>query len=251
MRFKNVHVQTNGILTEEQLSNVVQTELAGDYFGFWPKDSIVSMPQEHIATVLQNSFPRIEIASVKRTGLYTISTIVEEREPVALWCGDVVPPTAHERLDSSKPQPDDAWGTCYLLDKKGYIYAQAPLFSGNIFPRYYGSLEHGEPLAQQYIPAPEFQIWLEFYTTFEAISGDVPQALLFVDERDVELYLTNGYRILIPRQEDLGVISRRLQALFESDSIKDEVPVEYIDLRFGNKAFVKYLSTSDNSPSSL
>lgn len=243
MRFKNIYVQTDGILSQTELANVIKTELDGKYFGVWPKDSVISIPKEQVETILQTSFPRIRTASVKRTGLFTLSASVLERLPVALWCGDVVPPTMQEQSEVNELHSENLWGTCYLLDTSGYIYAPAPLFSGNLFPRYYGSLEQAEPVAQQYIPEEEFVLWQNFYTTLESVTDAVPQALLFVDESDIELYLSNGLRILVPRKEEPGTIKHRLEALFASDNIKDIEAVEYVDLRFGNKAFVKYVIT--------
>jgi len=244
LRYKAIHVQTDGMLASQDLASGYETELDGSYFGIWPKDSIFSVPQEYVAEVLETTFPRIEQAQIKRTGLYTLSASVVERIPVALWCGDVVPLVAYEEhADTSESSSSDVWGTCYLIDKKGYIYARAPLFSGNMFPRYYGSLTQAEPIAQQYIPESEFVLWQQFYTSLENSNGSVPQALLFVDERDIELYLSNGLRVLIPRKENPDVITRRLTALFESEGIREVATVEYIDLRFGNKAFVKYFPT--------
>lgn len=244
LRYKDVHVQTDGQLSHNELAGVIEAELQGSYFGIWPKDSIFSLPQERVAEVLETSFPRIDQARIKRTGMYTLSASIEERLPAALWCGDVVPPIAYEqRVESTEEGAGDVWGTCYLIDEKGYIYARAPLFSGNMFPRYYGSLTHGEPIAQEFIEAQEFTSWQNFYTSLESTSGAIPQALLFVDERDIELYLSNGLHILVPRKEDPNTITRRLTALFESEKIEDASRVEYIDLRFGNKAFVKYFPT--------
>ncbi|KKS30703.1 MAG: hypothetical protein UV60_C0005G0005 [Parcubacteria group bacterium GW2011_GWA2_43_11] len=244
LRYKDIHVQTESSPLREELASVITTELQGSYYGIWPKDSVFLVPQDYVEEVLETKFPRIDHAQIKRTGLYTLSVSVEERIPVALWCGDVVPPIAHaQRVDTGEQDSSDVWGTCYLVDKKGYIYARAPLFSGNVFPRYYGSLSHGEPIAQQYIPEEEFIVWQQFYTSLEDTNGSVPQALLFVDERDIELYLSSGLRVLIPRKESPETITRRLTALFESEHIQDVTKVEYIDLRFGTKAFVKYLST--------
>ena len=49
-----------------------------------------------------------------------------ERKPHSVWCGN--------NLEAVNPD-------CYFVDKEGYIYSQAPIFSGNIYVRGYSNLE--------------------------------------------------------------------------------------------------------------
>jgi cell division septal protein FtsQ len=239
LRIKQIFVQTDGSLSNDELAATIKNELQGTYFGFLPKDSVFLNKIKSLETALHTQHPRIAKTNVQRAGFSTIHATVEERTPSALWCGDVVPPIAYEKTTEDMRTTEELWGNCYLIDKTGFIYANAPFFSGNMFPRYYGSLNTAEPIAQQYMPTDQFEAWQNFYTSLTH-KDSVPQALLFVDERDIELYLTNGLRVLIPRDQTPEVILERLITLLESDTIDKDKKVNYIDLRFGNKVYVKY-----------
>jgi cell division septal protein FtsQ len=239
LRLQNVAVVTDGVLQKEEIASVIQSKLSDSYLGLLPKDSSLRYSYSDIEETLESDFPRIKSVTVTRPDIHTLQTEIEERVPEALWCGDVVPPMAHEQTSEEERSTEGLWGSCYLLDREGYMYAKAPMYSGNMYPRYYGSLAHADPVGQNYLPKEEFETWQNFYTSLKYIDIE-PQALLFVDERDVEVYLTNGLRLLVPRDEDVGSIHQRLFAVLDSDSIDTTKEVEYIDLRFGSKAFVKY-----------
>jgi cell division septal protein FtsQ len=239
LRIKNTYVQTDGVLTELEVASVIQSEIDGTFFGVFPKDSALLPQTDILEKKIYTEFPRVSQAVVRRAGMHTLSATIVERVPEALWCGDVVPTVAYKEISDEERVKEELWGTCYLVDKGGYIYAKAPIYSGNVFPRYYGSLKSGEPIAQQFVPESEFSAWQKFYASL-ARNDIFPQALLFVDERDVEVYLSNGLRILVPREEGPDVTYTRLLALLESDSLDVSREIEYVDFRFGTKVFVKY-----------
>ncbi len=238
-RLTELTIETDGIIGQDMLTNSLAESVTGTFFGVVPHDTVFRFSHKNLKASLIEAFPRIEDVAITRTDFYNLHVAVHERTPAALWCGDVVPPIAYVKLSDLDDTSDNLWGTCYLVDKTGYIYARAPQYSGTVLPRYYGSLTKAEPIAQQYIDTENFTRWQYFNKILN--DNNLPaHAMLFVDEHDVEVYLTNGYKLLIPREEDVEVISRRLFALLGSDSIDAEKDVEYIDLRFGNKAFVRY-----------
>jgi len=189
--------------------------------------------------ILRAEYPRVQTAQVERIGLTRLHARVTEREPAALWCGDVVPLIAYEDSVARQEQADEVWGTCYLLDATGYLYARAPLYTGNLFPRYYGSLEGPRPIGQNLLPEDRFTRWQALFPLLRAYELEAV-ALLFVDERDFELYLENGLRVLAARDADHAQLVRRIKAALDADAIDLSQRVEYVDLRFGTKAFVRY-----------
>ncbi len=238
LRIKKINIQAPTTSVEDAVAMLAKTELDKSYLGFFPKNSIFLTTYKKLEEKILDSFPKILNIKIQRSGLYTINAEIKEREPKALWCGDVVPPVTQKQKTESKKIKNE-WGTCYFVDENGYIYAKAPFFTGNVFPHYYGSLEHGEPVAQQYMPKDEFKKWQDFYTSFSY--NDIKlQAILFLDERDVELYLTNGVAIYIPRNIDINIIKNRILAIVDAGKMDNPKDIEYVDLRFGKKAFIKH-----------
>ncbi len=240
LKIYDIKISTNGILEEEVIKNAIDSDIDNKYFWILPKRTILRFRYNSLENKLKNDFPRIKTISIKRKNISSLFIKIEEREPKALWCGDIVPPIANQETSEEMRKTESLWGTCYLIDKTAFIYAKAPVFSGNVFPRYYGSLEHSEPIGQKYLPTKEYTEWQNFYSELEK-NKLPPQALLFVDEKDVELYVSNGLKILIPRNEDKEKIKKRISAVLNSGNVKKNDDIEYVDLRFGNKAFIKYL----------
>jgi cell division septal protein FtsQ len=138
---------------------------------------------------------------------------------------------------------EEVWGNCFLADEQGFLFDRAPVYTGNVYPRYYGSLVHAEPVGQGLAEPTEFARWQELFSTLHEQEREL-KALLFVDERDVELYVSGGLRVLTLRQEDTNTVAKRLITTLNALSDEKLGRVEYIDMRFGNKVYVKYVDTS-------
>jgi cell division septal protein FtsQ len=240
LRIRHVYIDSDGALTNDELLSSVTATLESTHAFVIPNNSWLFTPHALIAENLQKAFPRINTVRVQRTNSTDITISVEERRPDALWCGDVVPTLVRESIETQEHAADEAWGTCYLMDRNAYIYARAPLYTGNIYTRYYGSLDHAEPIGQPLVPVEEFLAWQSLAETMHE-GEHVPVAILFTDEHDVEVYLRGGVRVLLPRNE-LERAYTRLMSLYESEALKETEDIEYIDLRFGTKAFIKYWS---------
>lgn len=237
LRLREIHIEATGVTHKDSIASVIDSTFSGSFLGVLPHDSIAVPHKTTISENITNAFPRIKSVHVDRLGLYTLHVDVEERSAVALWCGDVVPPLANMYDGTDKTVHTK--GTCYVMDKTGYIFAKAPTFNASVYPRYYGSLNKAEPVAQYFIDTERFTEWQAFYNsvTYDDIT---PVALLFANSNDAELYLSNGMKILIPRQQNLQNTHHRLSSLLAGDTIEEDRSVQYIDLRFGNKAFIKY-----------
>jgi len=247
LRIQHIAVETDGVLDTKAVTALIQESLNSNALWLFPRDSSFLVHTNSLEARVAASFPRAAEVTVRRAGLTTLAAHITERTPSALWCGDVVPQVAYTATIAPEERTEDMWGTCYLIDVNGYMYDRAPLYTGNIFPRYYGPLDSAEPVGQQFLLPSEFDRWQLF---FEALheSNLEPLAVLFVDERDAELYLANGLRIQLPRDDNLDLIRRRLLATIEGDTIDLARTIEYLDLRFGSKAFVRYVDEVEEMP---
>src|SRR3989344_3974534 len=85
-------------------------------------------PKSAIRRSLASTYPRLKDIElrVKSGGALLIS--VTEREPLYTWCGENIPET-----DTAENQ------ICYFLDKEGYVFDEAPYFSGDVYFKFYGA----------------------------------------------------------------------------------------------------------------
>lgn len=243
LRVHEVSVHTEGSLHKDAVASAVHAVLKDSYLHLIPKDSTLFVSSNAIEEDLRESFLRIDAVTVTRKGMQGLDISISEREPVALWCGDVVPPVAYSAGKVPEEGHEEVWGDCYLVDQEGFIYAGAPVYTGNMFPRYYGSLERSEPTGQHILAQDEFVRFQKLFTDLSA-SGHVLQAVLLVDERDIELYLEGGMRVLTLRSEVPDLSVRRLLAVLTAGALDPTRVVEYVDMRFENKVYVKYPGTA-------
>lgn len=239
VRIHEVYVSGDGVLPADEVTAQVRGMITPSAsFSLIPSDSSFFVSRSDIEDMLRSTFPRIDLVSVERTSLQALSVRITERSPEALWCGDVVPPIAYTFGASAEDGREEVWGDCYLVDHGGYVYAPAPVYTGNVLPRYYSSLQHAKPVGQYLFDTIEFE---RMQTLFRELNGETRmlEAVLVVDERDIELYFNKGLRVLALRSDIAETVIQRTLSLFASGTLTEGAPIEYVDMRFGNKVYVK------------
>jgi len=227
-----VIVNGNSVVTEEALRRVIYGELEGKYAFIFPKGSIFLYPRKSIEASVLDAFTRIQKADISFEDFQSIALVVEEREPFALWCGAV-----YEDLSVRE--------TCYFLDDSGFMYTQAPHFTGNTFFRFYGALINplagGDPVGETFLSREEFRKINFFIDAIKEINLQ-PAALYIRDENDFELYLEDESKILFGRTQNLSRTLENIQSFFESAEYAkhEEETLEYADFRFGNKVYYQF-----------
>jgi cell division septal protein FtsQ len=232
-----VHVAGTAAADADRVAEIAEQSIAGAYLGLFSKSNIALYPKKTIERSILLDVPRIAHADVTLENLDRLVVTVKEREVNALWCGDIVPDIV---TDTGGSVAWEATGSCYLMDEKGFIFEEAPQYDGPVYPRYYGALERGEPLAQYFLSLEEFSALQDFHV--KAHEAGLPiVGLLIVDERDMELYLESGMRVLLPRHGNNALLLENLLTVLNAEAFPGQNAVEYVDLRFGNKAYFKEL----------
>lgn len=243
-----VSVTGAGPERSDAILTVASEYLQGSLFGIIPRGTAYTMRTAALEARVLAVLPRLESAEVLRSGLHKIVIRVAEREAVLLWCGDVVPPVATAD-PAALPRTEEVWGTCYLMDRNGLLYARAPVYTGSVYPRTYGPLPDSEPIRSRVFDAQEVERIKRLFDLLAQI--ELPaRALLVADETDSEVYLDAGVVVRTLRDADPNDVVNRLRAMWEH-GIEPERDLEYVDLRFGNKAFVRYRGeqpTTEDAP---
>jgi hypothetical protein len=133
------------------------------------------------------------------------------------------------------------------MDEQSYIYASAPDFTGNVFFKYFGELyEHDESqgddaITSLYMSEQDFYGIRPFIEAFENL-GYTPISLTRMDDGDFELRMIDEAKIIFGNDVRLSVLLDNMESILDSDSFREtpRKPLEYIDLRFGNKVYYKF-----------
>lgn len=251
LRIARIEVSGNNVLGTDEITSFVRKEISGKYFFLFPKDSIALYPKDRITSDLLDSFKRILSVEVNAKGLSVLSITINERKPYSLWCGGVLP-------DTSVPVDTP----CYFMDEAGFLFAQAPHFSDNVYVEFYGSLyEAGvglpAPIARQagtsspsvvpvgsaLLPLSEFKTINLFRDLLRRIGFNTSK-IIAMDAGDFTFIIREGGKVLLNKKQDPMRLVSDIESAFRTELGDPGDPlvrkrIDYIDARFTNKIFFK------------
>ena len=187
------------------------------------KNNVFLYPRKTIENRIYEQSTAIENVSVSFDGLKTISVKIREYGQDYLWC------------DS------EARARCYFMDSNGYIFSESADFFKNVLFTYYGLADGNKPIGQTYLPEAEFAELNKFIDSAKLLKL-VPIGLIARAEGDFELLLTSGGSILFSNREPFLTTFENLETIIaEQTRLEKEFlkRLDYIDVRFTSKAFVK------------
>ncbi len=231
LNITEIQIVDNKFIDGEEVQNVIWEEMAGKYIWLFPKTNVLFYPQNKIKDSLQNKLGRIENIdlSIKNNNILLVS--LDEREAKYTWCGDA--PT----LEGEK-------GQCYFLDKLGYIFEEAPHFSGEVYFKFYGIS------SESYFQKENFEKLVLFKDAL--ITLKLKPTFLYINkEKEVEVYLSKTNlskyepKIIFNLNADIQNVIENITAALNTEPLKTDIKnkyssLQYIDLRFGNKVYTKF-----------
>lgn len=229
IRISKVELVGGVLVTQPEIEKESLEFMSGSYFWLFPKDHALWYPRKGLENYLSQTFKRIDNIKIQRKGWNMIVVEIKERKPIATWCGNTV-----SESNMSK---------CYFLDQNGTIFAPAPYFSGDAYFKYYGLVATDTPVGTQYIASTtEFSEITDFVESTKQLSLR-PQYIMAKSNEEFSLIISGGGEIYFDTKIPLSVVAENLEALLRTPELSmksnSDLPVEYIDMRFGNKLFYK------------
>ena len=225
LQITKVEVSGATTLSTSTIADEVRQKLSGSYWRLFSKDNIFIYPKGQVAAALLSSMPTLESVEMHAKNFNTIEVIVGEREPKALWCG----------------QLPNTGAPCFLLDADGVAYRVAgDTFSQN-YERYYG-IAVGNDTPRQYLSPEDFRSLSALVDTIAQNQKQENMASVLVDaNRDVHLEFLDGFTLLFSLTDAGGDVYERFVLALGSEPFKSHpvVDFEYLDLRFGDKLYYK------------
>ena len=226
VQIKEVKISGNSSISSIDILETASTEINKYYLFIIPTNNILLLRRNEIKNKILDDFKKIASVSIYLNSFDKIEIAVIERESNNLWCKNVV--------GSSK--------TCYFMDSGGFIFQEAPKFSENIFPEYFGLITEENPIGQFYFKdnfsSSGGKNISNLFSTLKEMSFK-PSFFNAINEHEYEICILGGGKILINDKRDFESSLLNLQALIDNGYIKNDPEflkkIKYIDLRFGNK----------------
>jgi hypothetical protein len=207
----------------------IREVLTGTYLGIFPRDSIFFYPEKEVQKAVLDAFPSLTSVTTRRDSFTALSIEGERRQVVFHWCGE------------SGAEFSLTEDSCYEADEAGYIFAKvgdvAETASSTML-RIYAPLEGGQqdsPIRRTVIGTGYLPNLLEFV---RAVKGfGLPVLSTFIQDDEAELYVTPKTRIKYVLGKEAEAI-RNAEAGFKDLNLLND-SIEYVDLRFDGKLYVK------------
>ena len=237
IRISKVVLSGGVLVTEEDVSDETLSFIGNSYFWLFPKNNIFWYPRNALLNDLKTKFRRIDTINIHLKDFHTLAIDITERKPIGTWCStSSVTSTVPE--NGSVPVEQ-----CYFIDQNSTIFAKAPQFSGDAYFKYYGLITDDNPIGEEYIASTtEFS---EVVSFVEAVKRLYVRPLYLVanGQDEFSLVVAGGGAIYFDTKEPLSKAAANFEALLETHelatSTSGNLPIDYIDLRYGNKLFYK------------
>jgi hypothetical protein len=243
-QINRVEVIGNKVVDTEAITEIAQKEMVGKYLWLFPKINILLYPRNAIKKELSNNFRRLNTINLNIKTKNTLQITVTERTGVYTWCGP-----ARNMTDTTGITKAEK---CYFMDENGYIFDEAPYFSGEVYFKFYGLTnikDSSNPVGSSF-GEKDFKQLISFKNVLVNL-GMKPTALYSSEDGDIHVLLSGGItgktgpEIILKADSDFGVMAENLQAAlstepFQSDFKNKYSSLVYIDLRYGNKVFYKF-----------
>src|SRR6185369_2504360 len=237
LNIKDTEVAGNKVIDAEAIKSAVSRVTSGNYLWLFPRTNILFYPQSNIKVALIEEFKRLENVDLSIKNYKILKVSVTEREGVYTWCGDV-------------PSESNNESKCYFMDKSGYIFDEAPFFSGDVYFKFYGKLDlkDDSPLGANFSPE-NFSKLVSFKKSLEDI-GLKPEVLYTNDDGSIRIFLPiqKGSRepyIVLDADDDFQTSAENLELALSTEPLLSDFKnkyssLEYIDLRYGNKVYYRF-----------
>ena len=224
LEIQNVEVQGTKEIPIEHIVVAAENSFWQGFLGI-PQNSTLLVDTKALKANLLNSFPAISQVSLSRSLPKTLVINIQEREQVAIWCLPVQ--AGKEDL-------------CVALDSRGVAYKEIDEKSA-----YVVFYSEGNPVLGQELMVPSLlSVLLSFKETFERAgeSAQLSTVAFEIGQRgQVKALTQRGWEILLDLEVDITWQITKLQmVLKEKAPVEKRGDLEYIDLRFGDQAYLKY-----------
>lgn len=206
------------ILPEKQIASEAEALLKVRLWGIFPRDRMFLVPYDKIKALLSSRFLKISDTKFQKKFSATPVIQIEERRPSGILCKE------QEIF-------------CFYLDRTGFVFEEAPLFSSGVFYKFFDERSKqsglGEFLFEQSAAEKIFDFMNLLYPKIQITE-------IRLKENGIrEFYSDEGWYMITRVDDDYSAVYGNLMAVF-SEIKNQEKTLEYIDLRFGNKVFYKF-----------
>ena len=237
-RIKNIEIEGNEKISAEDLRGVAEANLPKRIF-FFSINHFFLLDGEAVSGALERAFPEVESVAVKKRFPDGVLIRVQERQGIAVWCQQK---TLQVALGDSKEETTRSFRQCFALDKQGVVFEEKEpemevIVSGDNTEAVLGSKVIEEDLLQSIL---QFQRAVDAFVLFQEVGLRI-SSLHLVSREQARARISEGWEIYFDPTGRIDWQLQKVKLVLEQEIPFQKRPfLEYIDLRFGDQAYIKY-----------
>ena len=192
-----------------------------------------------IAENIQSALPEIESMAIDKVFPNKVNVVVRERGMIALWCQTK---EYTVEVGDSETKEAKSFRQCFALDKNGILFEEKQpegevIISGEEKNAALGDQVIDEELLVNIL---RFQREVDSFALFQELGLRV-STLSVVSKERVHAKISEGWEIYVNPAENIDWQITKVKLVLDQEVPAARRPnLEYIDLRFGDQAYVKY-----------
>lgn len=254
-KIKNISFQSDYALNEK-IVETVRKELDKKFFLVIPRDNFFTLRKNLIKKIIAENLFQIKSVTLNKDFPDILNISYEEKQKIGVYCSPAMTPARnalrHEASRSSDETEDrpssEKNEKCFFIDEDGFG-------SEEINPEEAHALTNGKKITvlqkenissfktrDEFLKKEEFAPILKFMENAKTLGLRTEKTVFKNDSlRSYEIYFEEGWHVLLDREalnrEETAF--QNLKLLLNSEIKDKRKNLEYIDLRFANKAFYK------------
>ncbi|MDP3935355.1 MAG: hypothetical protein Q8Q46_04030 [Candidatus Giovannonibacteria bacterium] len=227
--FRVANIKIEGYADE----NGVKTALAGYLSSlnklFLPRNNFFLLNTDSVNQILKEK--GFDLAEVSKQIPSTLLIRFISAPPLFIFC----PPT----------QADQDKSACFYINGAGALGERAPKFSENPLPELAIFGQSSAKIGDQIFPEQKAKFLGEFLGSLKNLNI-APLKIEVSENKDIKIFTKEGWRILTSFDVLAEETARNLKLLLDQKIKEKRAELEYIDMRFPDKAFYKLKSVNQN-----
>ncbi len=238
-QIRHIEIWGNEKIPPEKIQELAQ-EYIPKKFGFFQINHLLLANTSKAAENIKIGLPEMESVVIVKSFPNKIKIVVKERGAIAVWCQTK---EYTVEIENSETQEKKSFRQCFVLDAHGVIFEKKePEREVIISEEGKNNAALGEQVIDRELLARilRFQKQLDSFALFEDVGLRV-LTLSVVSKERVKAKISEGWEIYLNPIEDIDWQITKVKLVLEQEISSAKRPnLEYIDLRFGDQAYIKY-----------
>ena len=237
-QIKHIEVQGAQKVPAEKLQELTREHIPKK-FAFLSINNLFLANVGRVAQEVQAAFPEIETVAVDTTFPDKIKVTIKERGAVAVWCQQK---NFTVEVSEGEEQAARSVRECFAMDSGGVIFEQKePEGEVVIFGGKSEAVLGEQVLAQELLSnILLFQKQMDAAALFQEVGLRVSGITVFSEDR-ANARISEGWEIYLNPADNIDWQTTKAKLVLDQEIPFAKRPLlEYIDLRFGDQAYIKY-----------